>query len=291
MAKKVSTRELGLILGARLMKAEDLHYGYWPDGLEVTMANMVTAQTHYSEYLIGHIPEGVKTILDVGVGTGNFAQELTRRGYQVEGISPSPLLTEMAVKRLGKDFPIHQTTFEAFSTNRKYDLVLFSESFQYIPFKASLPGALSLVDTGGYILIADFFRVKAAGESALRGGHDLARFQEYLKTLPCRVLSDEDITRFTAPNLKLMDEWLTDYVQPIWEITGYYMVNNHPWLSWMVRKVFGRKLRKLEFKYLSRARNAENFSRYKSYRCLLLQKAPPGNGAGEAAEARQSPEA
>ena len=40
MAKKVSTRELGLILGARLMKADDLHYGYWPDGLEVTMANM-----------------------------------------------------------------------------------------------------------------------------------------------------------------------------------------------------------------------------------------------------------
>lgn len=284
MAKKVSTRELGLILGARLMKTEDLHYGYWPDGLEVTMANMVTAQNNYSEYLAGHIPAGVKTILDVGVGTGNFTQQLTRRGYQVEGISPSPVLTELALKRLGEDFPIHQTTFQAFKAERKYDLVLFSESFQYIPFRDSLPGALSLLEPGGYVLIADFFRIQATGESALRGGHDLARFQEYLKTLPCQVLSDEDITRFTAPNLKLMDEWLTDYAQPIWEIIGYYMKNNHPWLSWMVRKVFRRRLRKLEFKYLSRARNAENFSRYKSYRCLLLQKAATGNGGGEAAE-------
>ena len=272
MAKKVSTRELGLILGARLMKTEDLHYGYWPEGLEVTMANMATAQANYSEFLAGHIPEGVKSILDVGVGTGHFAQVLTRRGYQVEGISPSPMLTEMAVKRMGENFRIYQTTFENFNAERKYDLILFSESFQYIPFQESLPKALSLVEIGGYVLISDFFRIQAAGESALRGGHDLKQFQTYLKTLSCRVLIDEDITRFTAPNLKLIDEWLTDYFKPIWEIVGYYMVNNRPWLSWMARKVFGRKLRKIEFKYLSRARNEENFIRHKSYRCLLLQR-------------------
>ena len=272
MAGKVSTKELGLILGARLLKTEDLHYGLWSGGLEVTVANMPQAQDNYSAFLMEHIPGHVKTILDVGCGTGHVAQLLTEKGYRVECISPSPELTRHARERLGEDFPIHLTTYEAFQTGNRFDLILFSESFQYIPFRESLPKSHALLGEGGAVLIADFFRIEADTPSALRGGHDLIRFMAYLETQPFTIVSDEDITHLTAPNMDLVEQLITDYGQPIWETMGYYLRENRPWISGIARWLFRKKLEKLRLKYFSHQRNAETFAKHKSYRCLLLKK-------------------
>lgn len=272
MTGKVSSKELGLILGARLLKTEDLHYGLWSDGLEVTVANMPQAQDNYSAFLMERIPGHVKTILDVGCGTGHLAQLLTERGYRVECISPSPELARHARERLGEAFPIHLTTYEAFQTGNRFDLILFSESFQYIPFRESLPKSHALLSEGGAVLIADFFRIEADTPSALRGGHDLKRFMAYLETQPFAIVSDEDITSLTAPNLDLVEQLITEYVQPIWDTMGYYLRGNRPWLARIGGWLFRKKLEKLHFKYFSRQRNAETFAKHKSYRCLLLKK-------------------
>ena len=272
MAGKVSTKEIGLILAARLLKTEDLHYGYWTDGLEVKLANLPQAQSRYSDYLMGQIPAGVETILDVGCGTGHLAELLTGKGFRVECISPSPMLTDLARKRLGEEFPIHRTPYEAFETDKRFDLILFSESFQYIRPENSLPKSHSLLNEKGHVLIADFFRIEAPGVSALKGGHDLKAFYAYLETLPFQVLKDEDITEQTAPNLDLTDEFIVDYVQPIWESMAYYLRENHSLLAKLGRKIFRKKLAKLEFKYFSNLRSGEEFLRHKSYHCLLLQK-------------------
>jgi 2-polyprenyl-3-methyl-5-hydroxy-6-metoxy-1,4-benzoquinol methylase len=272
MAGKVSTRELGLILGARLLKTEDLHYGFWAEDLEVRLANLAQAQGRYSHFLMNHIPAGVKSILDVGCGTGHLAQQLTARGYRVEAISPSPALTGLARARLGADVSIHPTTFEAFTGAGPFDLVLFAESFQYIRPRDSLPKALALLNAGGHVLIADFFLTDAPGTSALHGGHDLAGFYAYLATLPCQVVSDEDITAQTAPNLRLMDELLTDYALPIWETMGYWLREHHPWIAALGSRVFRRRLEKIRYKYFSHQRGAEQFARHKAYRVLLLKK-------------------
>ena len=275
MADKVSTRELGLILGVRLMKTDDLHYGYWTDGLDVNLGNLAQAQRQYCDVLMDRIPSGVRTILDVGCGTGHLAQLLTERGYQVDCISPSPVLTRLARERLGEEYPIHRTTYEAFASDRRFDLILFSESFQYIKTSHSLPKSVALLEDPGYVLISDFFLTNAPGVSALRGGHDLDGFYAYLQTLPLRILSDEDITRQTAPNLQLVDELLTDYALPIWESVGYFLRQNHPWLAKLGWLLYRKKLEKIEFKYLSRQRTAGSFAIHKSYRTILLQKLPP----------------
>ncbi|HEX7928096.1 MAG TPA: class I SAM-dependent methyltransferase, partial [bacterium] len=247
MGRKVSTRELGLILGARLLKTEDLHYGYWSDGLDVTLANLPKAQDAYCEYLIGKIPKGVKTILDVGCGTGHVAHLLVQRGYQVECVSPAPLLTKAARERLGTTVTIYETTMEGLAPSRTYDLLLFSESFQYIPPEYSLPKANRMLNTGGYVLLCDFFNREDAGPSALRGGHPVKAFEAYPKTQPYRVLVDDDITARAAPNLQLIDNMLQDYALPVWDAMSYYLRENHPWLSKMLRPFVGKKLRKLEF--------------------------------------------
>ncbi|MGB7540674.1 MAG: class I SAM-dependent methyltransferase [Burkholderiales bacterium] len=281
MGHKVSSRELGLILGARLLKTEDLHYGYWTDGLKVSFANLPAAQAAYCDYLLGKIPADVKTVLDVGCGTGHVAQLLLQRGYGVECVSPAPLLTEAARKRLGPDVTIYPTTLEALSTPNTYDLLLFSESFQYISPRESLPRANRLLRAGGYVLLSDFFSVEGSGPSALGGGHPLKAFYATLARQPFRVLLDEDITARTAPNLKLIDDMLQDYVMPVWDALGYYFRSNRPWLTRLARPFLRRRLKKLEFKYFSRQRTAEEFVKHKSYHCMLLQKTGETGSAAE----------
>jgi SAM-dependent methyltransferase len=272
MAHKVSSRELGLILGARLLKTEDLHYGYWLPGQEVTMRNLPAAQTAHSDYLLSKIPAGVKTILDVGCGTGHVAQLLLQRGYEVECVSPAPLLTEVARKRLGPDVRIYPTTLEALQTSRTYDLILFSESFQYIAPDDSLPRALTLLEPGGHVLLCDFFALETDGDSPLSGGHALKAFYATLAKYPFELKFDEDITTQTAPNLQVIDDMLRDYFIPVWETLGYYFRTNKPWLVRLLRPFLRKRIEKLEFKYFSGSRTAEAFIRHKSYRCMLLAK-------------------
>ena len=277
MANRVSTRELGLILAARLLKTEHLHYGLWRPDLEVTAANLPRAQEAYVERLLAMIPAGVRTILDVGCGTGGVAQRLLAAGYTVEAISPSPPLTELVRRKLGPHFQVYSTTLEGFNASRTYDLVLFSESFQYVPLRESLPKVASLLAPGGHALICDFFATDVPGTSALRGGHRLSTFRALLTEHPFRVVADDDVTPAVAPNLALVDAWLTDYALPVWETLGYWLRARHPWLARLGRRLFRRRLERLAFKYFSHQRTPETFARFKSYRFILLQRteAPP----------------
>jgi len=58
--KKVDSREIGLemglLLGRFFQKSEDLHYGYWPEDLEVQFSNFSEAQSNHSEYIIANVP-------------------------------------------------------------------------------------------------------------------------------------------------------------------------------------------------------------------------------------------
>lgn len=271
----MSTQELGLILGSHVLPSGDLHYGYWKPGLEITWANLAVAQEAYSEFLIGHIPPGAKEVLDVGVGTGRFAERLVGRGYRVEGVSPSAALTEIARNRLGDAVHIYQCPFQELETERRYDVVIFSESFQYIPPKLSLPLAHKLLKPGGHVIIADFFKTEAKGKTPIGGGHRLTRFYPVLSEQPFTVLKDEDITAQTAPTMDLMARLLRDYGQPFYDILGSYFRNNHPWIAGVAGWIFRKKLEKLKFRLFSNRLDGEAFATFCSYRLLLLRR----NGA------------
>src|SRR5574341_1724133 len=66
---------LGFIVGHHFLDMQDLHYGYWPDGLPVEPQNLARAQAHYTDFLMSHIPAGVTSVLDVGCGAGNTARK------------------------------------------------------------------------------------------------------------------------------------------------------------------------------------------------------------------------
>ncbi len=280
MAKnvKVDSKEVGLVAGLNLFNfflgTKDLHYGLWEDDLEVKVQNLPEAQKRYSSFLISHIPDDVKTILDVGCGAGGLASELIQSGYKVEGVSPSPLLSETAQLQGGEDFLIHHGRFEdvPFSLDEQYDLVLFSESFQYINLNVVLEKAQSLLRPGGYILICDFFKTNAEGKSVIGGGHRFDDFLRVLKDSGLKKLEEKDITKETAPNLDLVNQMGRDLILPTMKLIGYTFKNNRPWISRFFTWKFRKKLNKIDYKYLSGERNAESFAKYKIYKLFLLQK-------------------
>ena len=75
---KVELKEIGLDIGLafskHFYKTDYLHYGYWPEDLAVEPANVYQAQENYANYLLKNFPNGVKYILDVGCGSGKFAE-------------------------------------------------------------------------------------------------------------------------------------------------------------------------------------------------------------------------
>ncbi|MFH1367796.1 MAG: class I SAM-dependent methyltransferase [Elusimicrobiota bacterium] len=276
MVKKIDSKELGLvmaiILGKYLFKTDDLHYGYWTPDLKLDVSNIVKAQDNHSNLIISNIPGGVQTILDVGCGAGALAKRLLAKGWQVDCVSPSMLLTREAKKLTGGKCGMFESGYESVETDKKYDLVIFSESYQYINLKKSLEQTARFLKPGGHMLICDFFETDAEGESALGGGHKLGEFYETVKKYPFKNVKDIDITKQTSPNLVLIDDMLKQMGLPIWELIHEMLKTNHPAVYKLLTWKYRKKIDKINQKYFSGARNGENFEKFKSYRLMLYQK-------------------
>ena len=281
--RKIDGKEIGLelatVIGQYFLKSDLLHYGYWNDGLEVDITNMRAAQDAYSELLGGHIPGGTKTVLDVGCGTGVIAEWLIGRGYRVDCVSPGPFLTARVRARLGARSTVYECRYEDLQTDARYDLILFSESFQYVPLPAALDQSLRFLAPGGHIMICDVFNRDVKGGGFIAGGHPLVKFYDEVGRRPLAQVTDVDITEQTAPNLDLAKQLNAQVVAPVWGLLKKTLATNYPLVNRIVRWRYSRKIRKLEGKLISGRRNAENFKKYRSYRLFVYRRAdgPPAS--------------
>ena len=264
--------EMGLLAGKHLFNTEHMHYGIWKKGMDVTILNLPKAQENHSHFIISHIPKGAKTILDVGCGVGALASRLVSKGYQLDCVSPLPLLSEYARQRLDDKTRIFETKYEDLQTDKKYDVILFSESFQYVNIKKALENTLNFLNEKGYLLICDFFQTNAEGQSALGGGHKLTEFKDAIAVTPFKTISDIDITQETAPNISIVNDIMMNVGKPVWNRIFQYMEYKHPHIAKFLKWKFRKKIQKIDRKYFSGDRNAENFMVYKTYRLMLFQK-------------------
>lgn len=274
--KKVDSKEAGLEIGLHFFKfflnSEHLHYGYFKD-LKADISNLVLAQEKYVEHLMASIPSDVKTILDVGCGSGKFAELLLEKGYRVDVVAPGNQLSAYATKKLGDRCELFNCKFEELDTANTYDLILFSESFQYIPMKKALDGALQHMNDNGYILIADFFKTDAPGKSLLGGGHDYAEWLEILKSYQFTFLKEEDITEYTAPTIDLVDQLSKEVLAPTWKVAFDLAGDRFPLALKFLKWKYKKKLDKMEKKHFAGQRTGANFKIYKKYMVYVLQKA------------------
>ncbi len=279
--KKIKSKEIGLelalIVGRHVFKTENLHYGYWTNGLPVDILHLAQAQENHSDLIVSHIPDAPGTILDVGCGSGRLAFKLTNLGYQVDCVSPSVLLSEHARELLGDRSRIFECPYEELETENRYDVILFSESFQYIDMEKALENSARLLNDGGQLLICDFFRTNTDGEYIFTGGHRLDKFEELIARHPFEALEDIDISEGTAPTLEIISSLGANVVLPVWKLFIRYLESNHPLASRFLKWKYRGKIAKIDRKCSAGKRLIEEFAAAWSYRLFLYRKSMPAS--------------
>ena len=264
--------DIGLAIGRFFLNTEDLHYGYWPKGKTATIQNFAEAQKAHSKLIIYHIPDGTQRILDVGSGSGNLALKLINKGFQVDCVIPSEFLAEQVRAKLGNQSTIHICGFEDVPESEKYDLILFSESFQYVKLGESMVKIMTILNPGGHLLICDFFRRDVLGKSPMGGGHSWQGFQDIITKHPLKMVTDLDITKETAPTIDLLEKFNADVVTPISEMSGEYLIDHYPRITRLLQWKFKKRIEKISRIYLSGAVNGYSFKQFKEYHLLVYEK-------------------
>jgi len=239
-----------------LTNSSYLHYGYWEplptQGEELTLTRLRVAQEAYTTKLLSFIPEGIKTVLDVGCGIGGNAAYLCSRGFIVEGLAPDALQQEKFIKNTNGQIPFYLTRFEDFHSSNSYDLILFSESSQYIAVDDLAQGAAGLLSSGGYLLVADMMRSNAEyREGIFSNCHVASELQATLVQAGFQLIKTEDISTHIAPTIDLcVDNFRTFGLTTVKYIADVVAIAFPPLYS-LGRWAFKRWLEKLVFEGLA----------------------------------------
>lgn len=280
---KIDTKSLGLEIGVSMAKLltgrEHLHYGLWEGGLEPCAGNLLEAQQAYTRKLLGMLPPRRLSVLDVGGGAGETARDLSELGHEVEIVVPSAFLAERCVAN-APSAAVHHCRFEEFDAGRRFDVVLFSESFQYVPIDVALGKSAEIANGDGHVLIADCFRTEAFGQDhspnkgLVGGGHKLSAFRAAIAESPFGVVSEADVTEGVAPSVELEQDFLNLIGRSLRLVDGELKAAfplRHGIAAAAFRAAVGRRKRtRLGHRLHGRDRSKEAFCKYNRYLFLRL---------------------
>ena len=120
-----------------------------------------TANNHYHEFLLGHLPPNCKNVLEVGCGTGAFSRRLAERAANVLAIDLSPEMIRVARDR---SFQFPNLTFEIADVMSRdfpaghYDCIASIATLHHVPQRAALLKLKGALRPGGVMLILDLFQ-------------------------------------------------------------------------------------------------------------------------------------
>ncbi|MCB1174128.1 MAG: methyltransferase domain-containing protein [Leptospiraceae bacterium] len=273
--KSSNYNDSGLRLARQLLGIEHLHFGYFDRKTKISLGNLPAAQKAYVQKILSYIPAKVNNIFDVGCGTGEIARQLVQSGYQVHCVAPDPYLTNLATEKTKGKATVFTDLYENIGSeqldNQSQDLILMSESCQYIDQVAGWQQNQRLLRKKGYVLIADFFKHRPIDAPNLsKSGHLIDGFIEIAEQHGFTLKKKIDITKETVPTMDLYQGILNKYVFPVLEGIAEVMGRRYPLIWKLLRALFGKKANKIRDRYQNQG--SDVFVKYKGYYILLFQK-------------------
>lgn len=272
MAKKKKNHpDLLLMYYREITGSEHLHFGYWNKGDALTMENLVKAQKRYLDHFFSYIPKGVKSILDVGAGVGGNANFLRGKGYEIVSVSPDPLLKIEFEKNTNHKIPYILSKYEELSIDQQFDMVLMSESCQYIdPSQGLKQSRKYLKDNNGYLLIIDYFIDEAIGGGDLAmAGHHLSHFKELASAEGFELVASDDITAAVAPSFDYLHQLYNQFLIPSFKVVARAIDQYLPFFYKLLRKFLGKQYREM---IKSNNFDGATFAKYRKYMLFLFKK-------------------
>jgi SAM-dependent methyltransferase len=271
-------KDFGLQFALSITKSDLLHFGYWGEGLPADYGTIRTAQEQYVQEVLGLIPGGTRTILDIGCGTGAVAARLFKQGYEVECVSPDVLLNGK-ISQEHPELRLHCCKFENLAAQKKYDLLLEMESCQYVRLEMGFRKFGDVLNPGGAILISDTFRKSPTKD--YKDWHTLESFHKMLDKYGFKVDYLRDITLQTAPTLAVTLKMYKEYAAPIArtlltslrdsvEKRKFYQV-----LWNLVRRLFRRRIERIGrdfYETIPRLLDRDNYLQKVRYMIFILKR-------------------
>ncbi|MBI3951731.1 MAG: class I SAM-dependent methyltransferase [Acidobacteria bacterium] len=255
-----------------ITKTKYLQMGCWREGDELNVKNFVAAQERFADTLVGFIPEGVKSILDIGCGVGGNALKLKERGFQVQCISPSTHHEKLFKENTRGEIPFYLTTFEDFRSPQKFDLALMSESVQFIALEAGFKNCREVLRDQGYLLTADFYKKEDVPEMKRVPCYRLDDYLPSAAQFGFQLLKEKDITAEALPTAIWSWRLFDEYVKPFIDEMPLIVQARHPWVYRAVRLYLKRRSPQQIVGLGGRSIRPDVFAKYATYRIFLFQK-------------------
>lgn len=268
MSSKKDSRALRFY--SDVLGLEHLHYGLWQADEETNLANLKAAQGRYQQAIIDLLPPPSARILDVGCGTGELSKALQAAGYQLEGLSPDKNHIDSYAEKVGA--PFHHCLFEEFKPTRRYDVIIMSESCQYIAMDKLFAGLAETMNDTAIWIVVDYFVKDGTHGVLAKSGHSYTAFQRAVADSDLTLDYDRDITDAVLPTLDFASDLISrgelalSMLKQRIDQRSYVMSKLVKIILWLARK----EIKKLDDNRI--LIDSAAFQRAKTYRLMRFKR-------------------
>lgn len=237
-----------LYFATEVLKMDSLHYGYWddpPESLRLDLDVMSEAQARYTERLLEFVPESADRVLDVGAGVGDNARALAARGHRVHAISPDRNHAGY-FREAGDRIEFEASRFEDFRSPEWYDLILFSESHNYINHQVALEQCRRYLRPDGQIVVSGMFRMPDRGPFPDGYAIEDHPYLELARDFGFVVDELVDITPNVKPTMAMIHGAYQDHLAPLIDVLGKYLKTIAPLKARLLELAIAPQLDKFE---------------------------------------------
>ena len=264
------SNDLELALYDSLLGNNFLHYGYFKNPAktaeDISLSDLKKSMDDYANLLSSRVKKDER-VIEIGCGMGGLLAKLEKAGNKVTGVTPNINQAEHIAKNW-QNIELFNCTLEDLDVKKagKFDVVINSESFQYIDITSGIEQVKKLLNENGRWLMSDYFLINRNASN--KSGHVLEDFELALKQAGLEIVERVDITDNVLPTLKYAHLLATGLALPVVDFSIKKFFLRHSFFEYLFSPIVNKKRKNIRLDTI----DAEIFKRDKVYLLLTIKK-------------------